>query len=187
MHSTFGLYLWGLPTGLCSLSSTYCPMRFITSDALFLINEVRVLGMFYSGSRGDATAVTIDKAKAPKIDAEKVKEEWRSLWRERIDDKVRAEGVADRSFPLLAVERGTVIVATRDFKALNLKEILRSYKVPNVDQVAGPHPSEGGWTKFAKTVLNKQTRTQKLRSDALPEQRRKSTQLKKGGRGWLHQ
>ena len=74
--------------------------------------------------------------------------------------------MADQSFSLLAVERGTVIAATRDFKALNLKEILRSYNVQNVDRVIGPHPSDGGWTKFAKTVLNKQTRTQKFRAEA---------------------
>jgi hypothetical protein len=130
--------------------------------------------------------VTSASAEAPRIEVEKIKEEWRLLWRGRIDDKVRAEGMADRSFSLLAVERGTVIVATRDFKALNLKEILRSYNVQNVEQVVGPNPSEGGWAKFAKTVLNKQTRAQKFRAEALPEQRGKSTQLKKGGRGWLH-
>ncbi len=126
-------------------------------------------------------------AKTQRVDAEEVKSEWKSLWRGRFDDKVRAEGVADRSFPLLAVERGTVIVATRDFKALNLKEILRSYNVQSVDRVAGPYPSEGGWAKFAKTVLNKQGRAQKLKADALTVRRGKSTQLKKGGRGWLHQ
>jgi len=154
---------------------------------MFLINEVRVLGKFCSGSRRDVAVVTIADAETPRVDAEKVKEEWRLLWRGRIDDKVRAEGVADRSFSLLAVDRGTVIVATRDFKALNLKEILRSYNVQNVEQIAGPNPSEGGWAKFAKTVLNKQTRAQKFKAEALPERRRKNIQLKKGGRGWLHQ
>jgi hypothetical protein len=153
---------------------------------MFLINEVRVLGKFCSGSRGDAAVVTVVDAEASSVDVEKVKEEWRLLWRGRIDDKVRAEGVADRSFSLLAVERGTVIVATRDFKALNLKEILRSYNVQNVEQVLGPCPSEGGWAKFARTVLCKQTRAQKFRAEALPERHGKSMQLKKGGRGWLH-
>ena len=87
------------------------------------------------------------------------------LWQGCIDDKVRAEGIADQSFPLLSVEQGTVIAASRDFKALNLKEILHSYNVQNVERVIGPHPSEGGWTKFAKTVLNKQTRVQKLKAE----------------------
>ena len=88
--------------------------------------------------------VTNAGAEAPRVEAEEVKEEWKLLWRGRIDDKVRAEGMADRSFSLLAVERGTVIVATRDFKALNLKEILRSYNVQNVEQVAGS-ASFRGW------------------------------------------
>ncbi len=49
--------------------------------------------------------VTNVGAEVPRVEVEEVKEEWRLLWRGRIDDKVRAEGVADRSFPLLAVER----------------------------------------------------------------------------------
>jgi hypothetical protein len=122
-----------------------------------------------------------------RVKVEKVKAEWKLLWQGRIDDKVRAEGMADRCFPLLAVERGTVICATRDFKELSLKAILRSYDVENVEQVVGPHPSVGGWTKFARTVLNKQTRVQQFRAEELPESHGKNAQLKKGGRGWLHQ
>jgi hypothetical protein len=122
-----------------------------------------------------------------RVKAEEVKAEWKVLWQSRIDDKVRAEGMADRCFPLLAVERGTVIAATRDFKELNLKAILHSNNVLNVEQFVGPHPSEGGWTKFAKTVLNRQTRAQQFRAEKTPERHAKNTQLKKGGRGWLHQ
>jgi hypothetical protein len=59
------------------------------------------------------------------VQAKDIREEWRLLWLGRIDDKVRAEGVANRCFSLLFVERGTVIVATRDFKPLDLREILR--------------------------------------------------------------
>jgi len=154
---------------------------------MLLINERRKSGMFCSGSRGDARVVTSMSADKSNVDVEEVKAEWKLLWQGRIDDKVRAEGIADRGFSLLSVEQGTVIAASRDFKALNLKEILRSYKVENVERVVGPHPSEGGWTKFAKTVLNKQTRAQKLRSEVRPEIRSKNAQLKKGGRGWLHQ
>jgi len=119
--------------------------------------------------------------------AEEIKAEWKLLWQGRIDDKVRAEGMADRSFSLLAVERGTVISATRDFKELSLKAILRSYDVLNVERVVGPHPSVGGYTKFARTVLNKQTRVQQCGVEKQPERHGKNAQLKKGGRGWLHQ
>jgi hypothetical protein len=125
-------------------------------------------------------------AEASRVEIDQIKEEWRLLWRGRIDDKVRAEGVANRSFSLLAVERGTVIAATRDFKALNLKDILRSYSVKNVEEAFGPLPSEGGWTKFARTVLNNQKRVQRFSFEAEPKRRGKNEQLKKGGRGWLH-
>jgi len=126
-------------------------------------------------------------AKTSRAKVEEIKAEWKLLWQGRIDDKVRAEGMADRCFSLLAVERGTVISATRDFKELSLKAILRSYDVENVEQVVGLHPSVGGWTKFARTVLNKQTRVQQFRTEKQPERHGKNAQLKKGGRGWLHQ
>ena len=122
-----------------------------------------------------------------RVKAEEVKAEWKALWQSHIDDKIRAEGISDRCFSLLGVERGTVIAATRDFKELNLKAILRSYDVLNVEQFVGPHPSAGGWAKFARTVLNKQNRAQQFRAEKQPEGHGKNLQLKKGGRGWLHQ
>ena len=126
-------------------------------------------------------------AQASRAKVEEIRAEWKLLWQGRIDDKVRAEGMADRCFSLLAVERGTVISATRDFKELSLKAILRSYDVLNVEQVIGPHPSVGGYTKFARTVLNKQARVQRFRVEEQPLRHGKNAQLKKGGRGWLHQ
>jgi hypothetical protein len=80
-----------------------------------LIDEGRIYGTFCSGSRGDEIVVTSTGAEAPRVEAEEVKKEWKLFWKGRIDDKVRAESMADRSFSLLGVERGTVIVATRDF------------------------------------------------------------------------
>ena len=126
-----------------------------------------------------------DEAFRAQIDA--VKEEWRLLWLSRVDDKVRAEGIANQRFSLLSVDRGTVIAATRAFKPLDLREILRSHVVQDVDHVLGPHPSVGGWTKFAKTVLNKQKRARELWESNPHRNRGKKQQLKKGGRGWLHQ
>jgi hypothetical protein len=150
-------------------------------------NADRISCSICSESRGEHIVATDTGSEDLRVKAEEVKAEWKVLWQSRIDDKVRAEGMADRCFPLLAVERGTVIAATRDFKELNLKAILHSHNVLNAEQIVGPHPSEGGWTKFAKTILNKQTRTQKLRSEKQPKHCGKSGQLKKGGRGWLHQ
>ena len=119
-----------------------------------------------------------------------VRKEWKLLWRDRIDDKTRAEGMANQNFTLLFVERGTVIIATRDFKLLDLKEILRVHKVENAERFIPPHPSVGGWKKFARTVISTQrraTRAQQLK-DTMPRRvnRKKNLQRKKGGRGWLH-
>jgi hypothetical protein len=120
------------------------------------------------------------------VRVEDVKAEWKRLWSFRVDDKARAEGMADRFFPLLFVERGTVIAATRDFKPLYLKEILSAHSFENVDRLFGPHPSVGGWAKFARTVLNRHTRARNLQYSASRSSRVKDLQLKKGGRGWLH-
>jgi hypothetical protein len=121
-----------------------------------------------------------------KVQVEEVKEEWRQLWRGRIDDKFRAEGVANRAFPLCFVERGTVIVATRDFKPLSLKEILSLNHVQNIERVVGPPPAVGGWHKFARTVLNKQARNRRFFLEEPRRDREKNLQHKKGGRGWIH-
>ena len=122
-----------------------------------------------------------------KFKVEKIREEWRQLWFERIEDKVRAEGIAIREFPLCCVDQGTIIAATRDFKPLDLKEILSLNKVQNAERVLGPPPAVGGWRKFARTVLNKQKRRHHsyVLEHPLPK-RVKNLHLKKGGRGWLH-
>jgi len=117
---------------------------------------------------------------------DEVRIEWKLLWRSRIDDKVRAEGIADREYSLLFVERGTVIIATRDFKPLDLKAILHLHEIQNVERSIPPHPSVGGWRKFARTVLNKQRRVRKWKKPMPRRNRKKNLQLKKGGRGWLH-
>jgi hypothetical protein len=124
---------------------------------------------------------------AVQIPVEDVRVEWRLLWRDRIDDRVRAEGIAKRDYPLLFVKRGRVIVATRDFKPLNFKEILGLHRVKNVERFLSPPPLVGGWGKFARTVLNKQKRPRKWKvTKSVPRGKRKNLQLKKSGRGWLH-
>lgn len=113
--------------------------------------------------------------------------QWRLLWRDRIDDKVRAEGVADKDYSSLFVDRGTVIAATRDCKPPDFVEILEKHKPVEVDNVVPPSPSVGGWGKFARTVLSRQERFSRRGRSALPKLRRDKAQpSKKGGRGWLH-
>ena len=126
---------------------------------------------------------------ARRVQVEAIKTEWKLLWRSRIDDKVLAEGIANNRFSLLSVDRGTVIVATRDYKQLDLREILRASCVSDVDRLVAPPPSAGGWKKFARTVLNSQPHERRRRSKPAPCRSRgssKNEQLKKGGRGWLH-
>jgi len=108
------------------------------------------------------------------------------LWRDRIDDKTRAEGIANRNYSLLFVEGGTVIVATRDFKPLDFKEILSLHEVANVERFVSPHPSVGGWRKFSRTLINRQSRARKWNGSVQRRKRNGNLQLKKGGRGWLH-
>jgi hypothetical protein len=112
-----------------------------------------------------------------------LKGEWKALWRERIDDRVRAEGIANRDYPRLEVERGLVIVATRDYKPLDFVKILQRHSL------VSSNPSVGGWGKFIRDVISNQKRFTK-RGRPVPSkpehERQKDQQCKKGGRGWLH-
>lgn len=116
---------------------------------------------------------------------EELRKEWQSLWRERIDDRVRAEGVASADYPRLFVERGTVIFATRKFRLLSFREILQLHGIADVDRFIPPSPSVGGWGKFIRTVIASQKPPKKGAQQPF-EGEKKKQQLKKGGRGWLH-
>ncbi len=116
-----------------------------------------------------------------------LKIEWKRLWRERVDDKVRAEGIAIDDYSTLFIDKGTIIHATRDFKALNFKEILEEYAVENADRYIPPDPHVGGWTKFVKETLPPKNRKTGHRStDLYYEDKKDKQQQKKSGRGWLH-
>jgi hypothetical protein len=118
---------------------------------------------------------------------EELKKEWKTLWLERIDDKVRAEGIANRDYSMLFVEKGLVIFATKDFKALNFREILTCHKLSDVDRVIPPSPQVGGWGKFIRSMISSQKPSNRVREarQRLDKEKQKQ-QLKKGGRGWLH-
>lgn len=49
-----------------------------------------------------------------------------------------------------------------------------------------PSPEEGGARKFARTVLNKQTRNRRFLMKKRQRDRRTNLQRRKGGRGWIH-
>ena len=112
---------------------------------------------------------------------------WRSLWEDRIDDKVRAEGIASEDYDLLFVDQGTVIVATRDYKPPNFSEILEQHvEDKQSGRVVVSNPRVGGWGKFVRDVVKKQKRFTRRGRLVPSEPEKKRQQLKKGGRGWLH-
>ncbi|MGD0406220.1 MAG: hypothetical protein ABSB10_06160 [Candidatus Bathyarchaeia archaeon] len=117
---------------------------------------------------------------------EELKVQWKLLWSERFDDKVRAEGVSVSDYVSLRVERGTIIHATRDFKALSFKEILEQHLVEDIDRFVQPEVHVGGWNKFIKTeITGRRHQSDKRVASSVPE-KRVVQQPKKGGRGWLH-
>ena len=112
--------------------------------------------------------------------------EWKKLWHERLDDRLRAEGIAITDYSSLYVEQGTIIHATRDFKILNFKEILEKHKVENSERFIQPSPQVGGWNKFIKTKIVGQKPQRNRRAMAYLEEKKAVKQPKKSGRGWLH-
>ncbi|MCJ7431304.1 hypothetical protein MUO83_08865 [Candidatus Bathyarchaeota archaeon] len=115
----------------------------------------------------------------------RLKEEWGLLWTERFDDRVRAEGVSVRDYPLLFMSRGHVIFATRDAKAPSFSQIMEVWASQGL--VYSPDPDVGGWGKFVRAELNgaahSRARTYVNGQSKCEKERQ---QLKKGGRGWLH-
>jgi hypothetical protein len=126
---------------------------------------------------------------ASKVQGEKVEElrvEWKRLWRERFDDKLRAEGIANQDYSLLSVERGTVIFATRSFRLLSFKGILEEHGVGDLFRFVSPSPGEGGWRKFINGTAGVKRSGRRRAARCYVEEKKKPQQLKKGGRGWLH-
>jgi hypothetical protein len=117
---------------------------------------------------------------------EELKVQWKRLWQERVDDKIRAEGIATADYCDLFVEKGTIIHATRDYKALNFKEILEQHQIVNADRFIPPIPQVGGWTKFIKTNITSLQPRRRKRASLYCADKKEKQQPKKGGRGWLH-
>jgi hypothetical protein len=117
---------------------------------------------------------------------EQLKAEWKKLWQERFDDRELAEGVAITDYSTLFVDQGTIIHATRDFKALSFKEILERHDVDNAERFIQPNPQVGGWSKFIKTEITGQMPRRNKRAASYLPAKKETQQPKKGGRGWLH-
>ncbi len=110
--------------------------------------------------------------------------EWKKLWNDRLNDKIRAEGIAVDDYSSLFIDKGTIIHATRDFKVLNFKEILKQYEVKDIEKYISPDPHIGGWNKFIKDNIKKKSKG-KTPADFLGKGQNKNRQ-KKNVRGWLH-
>ena len=116
---------------------------------------------------------------------DELRTDWKHLWRNRLDDKVRAEGIAYHDYSKLFVERGTVIMATRDFKPLEFFDIVKEYLEFDAEKAVPPNSTIGGWGKFIRNNIRKQKKPTRRFSPPKPT-RKKGQQQKKGGRGWLH-
>ncbi len=126
-----------------------------------------------------------NKREAQKKLVEELKVQWKLLWSERFDDKVKAEGISVNDYSSLRINRGTVIHATRNFKALNFSDIVKEHLAEDTDRFVQPNVNEGGWNKFIKTNITNCPRKSK-RADSYVPAKSVDQQPKKGGRGWLH-
>ncbi len=117
---------------------------------------------------------------------EELKVEWKTMWSERYNDKIVAEGVSVSEYRHLHVNRGTIIHATRNFKPLNFKDILTEHLVENPERYIEPNAAQGGWSKFIKTQITAKTTPNRKRAQAYVPIQPHGAQPKKGGRGWLH-
>jgi hypothetical protein len=118
-----------------------------------------------------------------------LKESWRTMWCERFDDSVAAEGVAVDDYSMLFLARGTIVVATRKFKAPDFLEILdRHRKLMGIQRTDGyVDPSVGGWGKFIRNNYKPpKFGSGKAVKPTETCNERDRQQKKKGGRGWLH-
>lgn len=132
-----------------------------------------------------------EKDRKERIEAQKqliteLKTQWKLMWSERFDDRVRAEGVSVNDYAILDVEKGTIIHATKDFKILTLKQILEKHKIEKPHLYIQPDVNVGGWNKFIKTEITSKTkkgsRAAAYNAEKCPP--KKNQQSKK--RGWLH-
>ena len=142
-------------------------------------------------TRGDERGMSLTYAEWRAL-VEKLRGQWHTMWRERIDDKERAEGITNQAYPQLFVEEGTVIVANRDYRPPDFEVIVEQHR-PEAMRGQGlpPHPSRGGYGKFIRDVVVKQSRhglvdeSKRTTTRGIPEKAKRQP-LKKGGRGWRH-
>ena len=127
------------------------------------------------------------QASDEKVVVEGLRSEWKRLWTERVDDKVRAEGIASSDFSGLFVERGTVIFATRSFRLLSFRDVLERHGIADAGRHVTPDLHVGGWGKFIRsTIASRALHGRVRRATSYGAEKSERQQLRKGGRGWVH-
>jgi hypothetical protein len=115
----------------------------------------------------------------------RLRAEWNLMWTERFDDRQRSEGVAIDDYPLLFMDRGFIVFATRDAKTPVFREIVDYWATQGL--VYSPDPDVGGWGRFIRTEMKRVAHSRAARHVDDESGRKKSEQqMKKSGRGWLH-
>ena len=114
-----------------------------------------------------------------------LKRDWAELWRTKLEDEVRAEGISSRDYWRLFVERGEILFASRDCKPPSFGEILEKNLGAETASKVSLDPSVGGWRRFAREHLQGkkgmvvEREPPRVRSDLSQAQR-------KNGAGWLN-
>lgn len=118
-----------------------------------------------------------------------LRQEWKLMWRSRLEDKVRAESIADKTYDRLFVDRGLILFATREFKPPDFQEILKQHLTPDEAERINPNPVRGGIRKFIREYITVQNISRLRRKEeirATLEYMKQHQHLKHGGKGWLH-
>jgi len=114
-----------------------------------------------------------------------IKQEWKTLWAQKIEDRWIAEDIADREYAVLFMNQGDIIWATRDFKPLQFYGILERHEKAIGKRIRPIDPKVGGWGKFVREEIRKSRQKEKAEFEESPKPRSRGP-IKKGGRGWLH-
>ena len=115
-----------------------------------------------------------------------LKQEWNSLWDEKISDRWKAEDIAKREYAALFVGQGEVISASRDFKWLQFSEILERHEKSSGERIRPPDPETGGWGRFIKEHISSHDERKRRRRTETLHEVSQLPHAKKAGRGWLH-
>lgn len=116
---------------------------------------------------------------------EELRIDWKDMWLNRLDDKVRAEGIAKQEYSRLFVEQGTVIMATRDYKPIEFFDIVQEHLKSDAEKIVPINSTIGGWGKFIRNDIRKSKNATRRSAPPKPTPQ-KGQQQRKGGRGWLH-